>query len=136
MAERINERMTVRLPEETLLRMDTFIEAMGFRNRSEFVRVAVEEYMGRRKFSPLFSSPAEDEKIQIELPYNAIMTMRYLAERKHAHIEMMYGHFSEMITEWLYEFLEKYAKKTLDDVETFVREIQKSGEKSAKLVRE
>ena len=139
MVEKINERITVRLPEETLTKLDTFLEALGFRNRSEFVRLAVEEYIERRKFSALISPVIEEEKVQIELPYMAAVSMKYLIQQKYVRPETISDRLSSIAAEWIFEALSKYTGKTAEDAEMFLLNLQKSGKKAsemAKIVRE
>lgn len=139
MVEKINERITVRLPEETLIRMDTFLEALGFRNRSEFVRMAVEEYIERRKLSTLVSPIVQEEKIQIELPYMAAISMKYMVQQGYVRPDAISDELSSRAADWIFGALSKYTGKTAEDAELFLLNLEKKGKKAsemAKIVRE
>lgn len=138
MREKANERMTVRLPEETLTRIDTFIEALGFKNRSEFVRVAVEEYIERRKLSTLISPVVQEEKIEIELPYMAAVSMKYMIRQGYIKADAVSDALSSTAADWIFGALSRYTGKTPEDAERFLLDVEKSEKEAsdmAKIVR-
>jgi len=131
MEEKINERITVRLPKETLLRMDSAMYMLGFTNRSEFVRVAVDEYIERRKTSPLFSVVSGTDRISVSLPGMASAALEYLIRMGYLRPEHVQDRFSEVVSEWIYKKVRQYEDKSPREVMEIVGELRKKGEESA-----
>ena len=135
MAKKINDRMTVRLPKETLSLMDTMLHVYGFQNRSEFVRVAVEEYIERRKIG-LLVPQKEVEEIKIRLPPTASASLEYLVRLGYQRPENIQGIFSSVISEWIYSKLRDYEGRTPREVASEVVQMHKKDEDVKKIVRE
>ncbi len=135
MEEKINERITTRLPEETLLRMETFMKAHQFRNRSEFVRAAVEEYMERRRFQDIIY-PSGEEKIAVELPNKALTVLKFLIQEGYMTGETAYGQFSMLSADWIFEEAKKYTGKTPKEISETMTELERKMKDSTAKVAE
>lgn len=110
MENRSSERMTVRLPKETLSTMDTMRNVFGFDNRSEFVRIAVEEYIERRRIGILIPQK-ETERIEINLPPLASAGLEYLVRQGYQRPENVSAIFSMVVSDWIYGELERMEGK-------------------------
>ena len=135
MDERINDRMTVRLPRETLSLIDTMLHVYGFENRSEFVRVAIEEYIERRKIG-LVVPQKETEEIKIKLPPVASASLEYLIRQGYYRPENIQGIFSETVSQWIYARLKELEEKNPLDAVEHLQRLHKKDEDVRKLVRE
>ncbi len=124
MEEKRNERVTIRLPEETLFRMENFLNAHQFKNRSEFVRAAVEEYMERRRFQEIIY-PTGEEKIAVELPNKALTVLKFLIQGGYMTGEAAYGQFSMLSADWIFEEAKKYTGKTPEEIGKTMLELER-----------
>ena len=135
MEEKNSDRMTVRLPKETLSLMDAMLHLYGFQNRSEFVRVAVEEYIERRKIGLLIPQK-EVEEIKISLPPMASASLEYLVRQGYQRPENIQGIFSNVVSEWIYSKLREYEEKTPREAALEISRMHKKDEDVKNLVRE
>jgi Arc/MetJ-type ribon-helix-helix transcriptional regulator len=135
MEEKNSDRMTVRLPKETLSLMDTMLHVYGFQNRSEFVRVAVEEYIERRKIG-LVVPQKEVEEIKIALAPVASASLEYLIRLGYYRPETIHGIFSDVVAKWIYEKLDELEGKKPVEVASFIQKIHKKDEDVRRYVRE
>ncbi len=135
MEEKNSDRMTVRLPKETLSLMDAMLHAFGFPHRSEFVRVAVEEYIERRKIG-LVVPQREVEEISVKLPPVASAALEYLVRQGYYRPENIQGIFSEIVSNWIYERLKELEGKSPSEAAMWIQELRKKGEDVRKIVRE
>ncbi len=113
MEEKVNERVTVRLPEETLSLMDEFMKVHGISNRSELVRNAVEFYMEKHKS---LIKPGKFSEICVELPWRAALAMEYLDTEGYVKVSALDGVLQEAATEWIIGKANRYVGKSLNEV--------------------
>lgn len=67
----INERITIRLPEDILRKLDEIIKAEGYSNRSEFLRKTIIDLINKRSKEPCLATPPEDNKIDLAKDSNS-----------------------------------------------------------------
>lgn len=67
----INERITIRLPEEIIRKLDEIIKAEGYSNRSEFIRKTIIDMINSRDRQSEKTAPAEETKIDIAKDSNS-----------------------------------------------------------------
>ena len=113
MEEKANERVTVRLPEETLSQVDEFMKVHGINNRSELMRTALEFYMEKHRN---LLAPSRFSEICVELPWRAALAMEYLDTEGYVKVSALDGVLQEAASEWVIDKAKKYVGKSLDDL--------------------
>lgn len=127
MEEKVNERVTIRLPEETLYRIDSFMRVNEMKNRSELIRIAVEYFLDRHK-NTISPESMKFSDICVELPWRAALAMEYLESEGYVKASALEGMLQEKASEWVNEKASKYVGKPLDDILKEMEE-QKRAEK-------
>ena len=115
MEEKVNERVTIRLPEETLSRLDDFMRVNGINNRSELLRMAVEYYLDRHR-NMISPESMRFSEMCVELPWRSALAMEYLSSEGYVKESALEGVLQEAASEWVSEKVAKYIGRSLDEV--------------------
>ena len=132
MEEKVNERITIRLPEETLSSVDDFMRAHGISNRSELVRSALEFYMEKHRH---LLTPSRFSEICVELPKRAALAMEYLDTEGYVKVSALDGVLQEAASEWVIDKTRKYVGKSLDELLEDMARSEKNKEEVMDIVR-
>ncbi|MCX8173295.1 MAG: ribbon-helix-helix domain-containing protein [Thermoplasmata archaeon] len=67
----INERITIRLPEDIIQKLDEIIRAEGYSNRSEFIRKTIVDLINARSGQPEKVTSQEEARVDLAKDSNS-----------------------------------------------------------------
>ncbi|MGB9635747.1 MAG: ribbon-helix-helix domain-containing protein [Thermoplasmata archaeon] len=112
----MNERITVRLPEEIIQKMDEIIKREGYRNRSDFLRALIISATTRQKADGTATNLVPERnsrKLEIEISDELYTRLLDLHSRGLFHTPIE-GTLSNIVEQLVREYIEKMDKKTLE----------------------
>ena len=134
MVEKVNERITTRLPEETLSKMDEFMRVNGITNRSELIRLSLEYFIERHR-NLISPETLRYSSIDVELPQRAALALEYMDDSGYVKVSTLRGVLEDTAANWINEKAKQHVNLSLDEVLNEVAERKKLESKVTDIVR-
>jgi len=135
MEEKVNERITIRIPEDTLSRMDEFMRVNGMNNRSELIRMAVEYFMDTHR-NMLAPEDLKYSEIQVSVPWRAALSMEYLVDSGYVTAQMLKGFLEDTTTQWINKKANDFVGARMDEIIERLMDKKKREREVMDIVRE